>query len=261
MTILDEIVLYKKSLLEGGYYHKKLNTLKGQNIRNTSTLESTLKMSKQLAIIAEIKSKSPTVDNLPTRNLTQQVKAYEAYGADAISILTDERYFEGSFERLQLLAQETTLPILCKDFMIHPLQIDVAKKAGANIILLIVNILTDEALRQLYQYATSLDLEVIVEVHDNEELERAHRLHPKIIGVNNRDLKHFVTDVKHTNTILHHKQQGTYYISESGIHTKADVESIVSSGIDGLLIGEALMRCDDLSQMLPSLKLKKVSTL
>ncbi len=258
MTILDEIVAYKKELLKDGYYTKKLSDLDEVDITHKQTFESQLAQADQLSVIAEIKSKSPTLSELPGRDLKQQVKAYEAYGANAVSILTDEHYFGGSYERLQTLTQVTDLPVLCKDFVVDPIQIDVAKKAGASIILLIVNVLTDQQLKALYDYAISKNLEVLVEVHDKEELERAYKLDPKIIGVNNRDLKRFVTDVLHTNEILENKKAGYYYISESGIRNKQDVASIINAGIDGLLIGESLMKCDDLSQFLPSLKLDKV---
>ena len=258
MTILDEIVAYKKELLKDGYYTKKLSDLDEVDITHKKTFESQLAQADQLSVIAEIKSKSPTLSELPGRDLKQQVKAYEAYGANAVSILTDEHYFGGSYERLQTLTQVTDLPVLCKDFVVDPIQIDVAKKAGASIILLIVNVLTDQQLKALYDYAISKNLEVLVEVHDKEELERAYKLDPKIIGVNNRDLKRFVTDVLHTNEILENKKAGYYYISESGIRNKQDVASIINAGIDGLLIGESLMKCDDLSQFLPSLKLDKV---
>lgn len=153
---------------------------------------------------------------------------------------------------------KTSLPVLCKDFIIDPIQIDVAKRAGASMILLIVNILSDEQLESLYKYATQQGLDVLVEVHDQEELARAHQLQPELIGVNNRDLRTFITDVEHTNQILRDKQSGFLYISESGIHSREDVERIMPSGIEGLLIGEALMKCEDLSQFLPSLKLNKV---
>ena len=153
---------------------------------------------------------------------------------------------------------KTSLPVLCKDFIIDPIQIDVAKRAGASMILLIVNILSDEQLESLYKYATQQGLDVLVEVHDQEELARAHQLQPELIGVNNRDLRTFITDVEHTNQILRDKQSGFLYISESGIHSREDVEQIIPSGIEGLLIGEALMKCEDLSQFLPSLKLNKV---
>ncbi|MEB6800373.1 indole-3-glycerol phosphate synthase TrpC [Staphylococcus saprophyticus] len=259
MTILDEIVDYKRNLIKEGYYEEKLKTLNEVDITHKSSFKSQLDESNQLAVIAEIKSKSPTLDQLPNRDLAQQVKDYEANGANAVSILTDEHYFGGSYERLQDLTLQSTLPVLCKDFVVDKIQIDVAKKAGASIILLIVNVLTDQQMKDLYQYATSLNLEVLVEVHDKEELERAYKLKPQIIGVNNRDLKRFVTDVLHTNEILENKKEGYYYISESGIRDEQDVANVVESGIDGLLIGESLMKCEDLSQFLPGLKLTKVT--
>ncbi|MBO0928428.1 indole-3-glycerol phosphate synthase TrpC [Staphylococcus sp. 30400_3112M30941] len=260
MTILEEIVEYKQSLLQNGYYQDKLNTLKSVNIQNKKSFIGAIEQEPKLAIIAEIKSKSPTVNDLPERDLSQQISDYEKYGANAVSILTDEKYFGGSFERLQELTTKTTLPVLCKDFIIDPLQIDVAKQAGASMILLIVNILSDKQLRELYEYATSQSLEVLVEVHDCKELERAYKINPKLIGVNNRDLKRFVTKVEHTNIILENKQPNHYYISESGIHDTSDVRKILHSGIDGLLIGEALMRCDNLSEFLPQLKMQKVKS-
>lgn len=257
MTILDEIVEYKRELLANGYYDKKLEELKEVDVSSKPTFKESMDNSEELVVISEIKSKSPSLPELPPKDLEQQVRDYEANGANAVSILTDEKYFGGSYERLQSLTTQTNLPVLCKDFVVDPIQIDVAKKAGASIILLIVNVLTDEQLRELYDYAQSLNLEALVEVHDKEELTRAYKLDPEIIGVNNRDLKRFVTDIQHTNEILKERKDGYYYISESGIHTVEDVESIVDSKIDGLLIGESLMKSDNLSEFLPSLKLKK----
>lgn len=212
LTILDEIVQYKKQLLNDGYYTDKIKHIKKVDVSYKSALETTLK---------------------------------------------DEKYFGGSFERLQTLTQLTHLPVLCKDFIIDPLQIDLAKRAGASIILLIVNILTNDTLQSLYHYAISQNLEVLVEVHNKEELERAYQIKPKIIGINNRDLKTFITKVEHTNDILEMKKEGYYYISESGITTLNDVKKIVSSGIDGLLVGGALMNSNNISSLLPSLKLNK----
>lgn len=257
MTILDEIVAYKKELLKDGYYTKKLSDLDEVDITHKKTFESQLAQADQLSVIAEIKSKSPTLSELPGRDLKQQIKAYEAYGANAVSILTDEHYFGGSYERLQTLTQVTDLPVLCKDFVVDPIQIDVAKKAGASIILLIVNVLTDQQLKALYDYAISKNLEVLVEVHDKEELAIAHKTNAELIGVNNRDLKRFVTDVKHTNEILTTKKQGVTYISESGIRTEEDIVEITKSGVDGALIGETLMKHPDLETFLPSIRVLK----
>ena len=232
MTILSEIVKYKQSLLQNGYYQDKLNTLKSVKIQNKKSFINAIEKEPKLAIIAEIKSKSPTVNDLPERDLSQQISDYEKYGANAVSILTDEKYFGGSFERLQALTTKT----------------------------LIVNILSDKQLKDLYNYAISQNLEVLIEVHDRHELERAYKVNAKLIGVNNRDLKRFVTNVEHTNTILENKKPNHYYISESGIHDASDVRKILHSGIDGLLIGEALMRCDNLSEFLPQLKMQKVKS-
>ena len=143
MTILDEIVEYKQALLAKGYYDEQLNKLGSVDVTHKQSYINQLKHSEQLGIIAEIKSKSPSLNQLPEKDLGQQVRDYERYGASAISVLTDERYFGGSFERLQDLTMKTSLPVLCKDFIIDPIQIDVAKRAGASMILLIVNILSD----------------------------------------------------------------------------------------------------------------------
>ncbi|NHM78330.1 indole-3-glycerol phosphate synthase TrpC [Staphylococcus chromogenes] len=258
MNILDEIVLYKKRLLNEGYYEQKRQTLPTVDVSYKSKLIDQLRESDCIEVIAEIKSKSPTVSNIPERNLEEQILAYQKGGAAAISILTDEHYFNGSFERLVDLTKKTTLPVLCKDFIIDERQIDVAKQAGASIILLIVHILTDEALQRLYDYARQLNLEVLVEVHSTEELKRAHQLQPNLIGVNNRDLERFITDVTHTNTILESKREDIFYISESGIKTTRDIEQLVPSGIHGVLIGESLMKASDPVLLLQSFKYQRI---
>ncbi|UEX90412.1 indole-3-glycerol phosphate synthase TrpC [Staphylococcus ratti] len=260
MSILDEIVTYKKMLLETGYYEAKLKTLPHVDVHHKSTLVERLEQSRHVEVIAEIKSQSPTVRDIPERPLEHQIQAYCEGGAAAISILTDEQFFNGTFERLADLTQQTDLPVLCKDFMIDERQIDVAKRAGASIILLIVHILSDAQLKRLYRYAQQLNLEVLVEVHNERELERAQRLCPKIIGVNNRDLQHFVTKVEHTNKILKNKSNDIYYISESGIKTSTDVEKIVPSGIHGVLVGETLMKAEYPATLLQTFKRKRVGS-
>lgn len=257
MTILDEIVAYKKVLLKNHYYEEKIKKLEKVNINNKKTFAEHVSADSQLNIIAELKAKSPTVVDIPTKNMEEQALLYEKYGASAISILTDEKYFDGSYERLQSLSTKTNLPVLCKDFVIDEKQIDLAKHVGASIILLIVNILTEETLKKLYDYAVERQLEVLVEVHDKAELEIAHRIGARLIGVNNRDLKTFITDVTHTNEILSEIKENVIYISESGIKTVEDIENIIDSGIDGALIGESLMKHPDLKTFLPQLKVDK----
>lgn len=257
MTILDEIVEYKKSLLATNYYETKMEELEKVDVQHKTTFLNRVKTDDRLNIIAELKAKSPTVSDIPKRDMATQIKLYEQYGASAISILTDEKYFDGSYERLQSLTTKTTLPVLCKDFIIDKRQIDLAHQVGASIILLIVNILTETQLKDLYEYATQKGLEVLVEVHDKEELAIAHKTNAELIGVNNRDLKRFVTDVKHINEILTTKKQGVTYISESGIRTEEDILEITKSGVDGALIGETLMKHPDLETFLPSIRVLK----
>lgn len=257
MTILDDIVVYKKQLLDEGYYERLLDSLEEVDVSHKRTLAEQFENDHTIGVIAEIKSKSPTVSDIPERNLEEQLRLYTAGGASAISILTDEKYFGGNYERLAALTQQTDVPVLCKDFMIDERQIDVAKKAGASIILLIVNILTDEALARLYNYATALGLEVLVEVHDQAELARAHRIQPQLVGVNNRDLRTFTTDVRHTGQIITEREPNIHYISESGIKTVSDIETLVPTGIAGILVGETLMKADDPKAQLRSFKLTK----
>lgn len=257
MTILDDIVVYKQRLIAEGYYAHLLETLEAVDVSHKPTLAAQLEKDTTVGVIAEIKSKSPTVSDIPSRDISSQLQMYTEGGASAISILTDEHYFGGNYDRLVTLSQQTPVPVLCKDFMIATCQIDVAKKAGASIILLIVNILTDDTLKHLYDYATSQGLEVLVEVHDREELARAHQLQPQLIGINNRDLRNFKTDVQHTAQILTTRQPGIYYISESGIKTTQDIETLVPTGIAGVLIGETLMKAEDPKAQLQAFKFRK----
>ena len=257
MTILDEIVAYKQTLLASGYYDDLMNQLPKVSVDHKPTLQALIEKDTHVAVIAEVKSKSPSVSDIPVRDLETQVAAYTEAGASAISILTDEKYFGGSFERLVSLTQQTALPVLCKDFMISKKQIDVAYHAGASIILLIVNILSDAQLKDLYDYARQKGLEVLVEVHDQVELARALCIQPTLIGVNNRDLRTFKTDVQHTLNILKTREVGVHYISESGIRTAEDVEKLAPVGIDGVLVGETLMKADNVTETLTQLRVVK----
>lgn len=257
MNVLDEIVAYKRALLDSSYYDEKLQTLSAVDVRGKKTLSDQLANDSCLTVIAELKAKSPTVKDIPKRDMLTQLQDYERYGAGCVSILTDERYFAGSFERLHTLTQQTCLPVLCKDFIIDSKQLHLAKQVGASVVLLIVHILEDDLLKNLYHQAVELGLEVLVEVHNKNELNRAHALGATIIGVNNRDLSSFVTDIHTTKRLLTQKLLGRHYISESGIHTLDDVKNVQTAGIDGILVGEALMKSDDLATFLPQLRLPK----
>ncbi len=170
------------------------------------------------------------------------MKTYEECGAGAVSVLTDGHFFKGSFYDLQTAREESSIPLLCKDFIIDKIQIDRAYEAGADIILLIVAALTKEKLKELYSYVLEKGLEAIVEVHDEQELEIAIQLNPHVIGINNRNLKTFEVDLSQTEKLGKRlNEEKLLWISESGIHSKEDIIRVKRAGAKGVLVGEALM--------------------
>ena len=183
-----------------------------------------------MAMIAEIKRASPSKGIINQHvDPVKQARLYEANGASAISVLTDTPFFKGSMEDLRQVRRTVNVPILCKDFIIHEIQIDHAKAAGANIILLIAAALDDKRLADLYAYATSKNLEVICEVHNELEMDRALRLNPTLVGVNNRDLKTFKVDLSVTGRIAQMTANtDIILIGESGIRNQADVEELAA---------------------------------
>ncbi|WP_404451048.1 indole-3-glycerol phosphate synthase TrpC [Virgibacillus necropolis] len=202
-----------------------------------------------MQIIAEIKRSSPSKGAIDMAvDPVMQAKQYERLGASAISVLTDQTFFNGSMEDLRAVRSAVNLPLLCKDFMIDQIQIDQAKQAGANIILLIVAALSESKLHELYHYAKQENLEVLCEVHDEAEMEVAIKLGANIIGINNRNLKTFEVDLSVTERLASMvNDPSTILISESGIRSRDDVERAAQAGAKGILVGETLMRSEDLA--------------
>lgn len=253
MTILDKILTEKtKEIMQ----LINVPLLKTEQ-KNVPTLKSQLANATQMQIIAEIKRASPSKGVIAMEiDPAEQAKQYEKAGAAAISVLTDRPFFNGSMKDLQAVREAVDIPILCKDFIIDTIQIDHAKAAGANIILLIVAALDEEQFKLLYDYALELDLEVLVEVHNEEEMKRALAVHPEIIGMNNRNLKTFKVDLKVTETLAQMvKNTNTLLISESGMKTRSDVERAVEAGTDGILVGETLMRTSNIEEMFGELQI------
>lgn len=199
-----------------------------------------------LSVIAEIKRASPSKGAIALDvDVVAQGKQYEVSGATVISVLTDETYFKGSMDDLAAVAAAVDIPVLCKDFIIDRIQIDRAKAHGARLILLIVAALDQETLADLHAYAQAEELEVLVEVHNEEELRRAEAIDAQIIGINNRNLKKFEVDLQTSIGLLEQKQPDVRYISESGIKTVEEAQRLHVAGADGILVGETLMRADD----------------
>jgi indole-3-glycerol phosphate synthase len=198
---------------------------------------------RHLAVIAEVKKASPSVGVIdPNFDALRQARMYIDGGASCMSILTDEKFFHGSLAYLSKIAAFSPIPLLRKDFTIHECQIYEAVVAGADAVLLIVAALDDETLRRLYEAARAVQLDVLVEVHDLREMERALELGADLIGINNRNLKTFVIDLATTEALAEEVPDDVVLVSEAGNKTPADALRALEAGASAILVGEALMR-------------------
>ncbi|MDA8246750.1 indole-3-glycerol phosphate synthase TrpC [Acidithiobacillus sp.] len=197
----------------------------------------------QAAVIAEIKKASPSAGVIREDfNPVTIAWDYATHGAACLSVLTDAHYFQGADLYLTAAREACTLPVLRKDFCIDPYQVWEARAIGADAILLIVAALSDAELQGLEATAQSLDLAVLVEVHDVAELQRALKLRTPLIGINNRDLRRFVTTIETTLQLLSEIPEGRIVVTESGIHCREDVATLRAAGVGAFLVGEAFMR-------------------
>jgi indole-3-glycerol phosphate synthase len=200
-----------------------------------------------VSVIAEHKRRSPSAGTIREgATVSEVVLAYERGGAAAISILTEGRHFGGSLDDLREARATCSLPILRKDFIVDPYQLYESAAAGADAILLIVAALEPRVLVALYTEARTLDLDVLVEVHDEDELECAlEQIDADVIGINNRDLGDFSVDVERTFELLADIPAGKTVVSESGFHSREQLDALERVGVDGVLVGESLMRAPD----------------
>jgi indole-3-glycerol phosphate synthase len=200
-----------------------------------------------ISVIAEYKRRSPSAGTIREgATVADVVTAYERAGAAALSVLTEGPHFGGSLADLREARAASTLPILRKDFVVDHYQLFESAAAGADAILLIVAALEPRELTRLHHEALALDLDVLVEVHDQRELEVALELDADVIGINNRDLTDFTIDLERTFELLSDVPAGKTVVSESGITTREQLDQLERVGIDAVLVGEALMRADDM---------------
>ncbi|MGB0416944.1 MAG: indole-3-glycerol phosphate synthase TrpC [Coraliomargarita sp.] len=254
MDKLTEIMAAKRHALKDlirPVRDQELEHLAGIQRQGGSFLEA-LARKDRLSVIAEIKRKSPSAGEIAAANLdaVEQARKYVNAEADCFSVLTDTDYFGGTLKDLWdvvefLEEHQRTTPCLRKDFMIHPIQVLEAAEAGARCILIIVRALEDDDIQALYDAARLAGLDALFEIHEECELEKALKFDPKIIGVNNRDLKRFKTDLAVSELLIPQIPDGIVKVSESGIFEPEDAERASACGADAILVGEALMRAED----------------
>ncbi len=207
-----------------------------------------------LGLIAEVKKASPSVGIIaPNFDPLAIARAYQAGGAHALSILTDKEFFQGDISYLSQIRKAVDLPLLRKDFIVHEVQIAEAAVAGADAILLIVAALEQERLGALYAEAHALQLDVLVEVHNMDELERALDLGANCIGINNRNLTTFEVDLATTENLSEEVPESVILVCESGLKTQADTQRALDAGCNAILVGETLMRAGDVSAQIHAL--------
>ena len=247
MTILNDIVKNTQEKLIEKKANMPLEEIKSQ-LKNLELPRGVFKenlINKDQAIIAEIKKASPSAGIISENfNPIEKAKEYEAFGASALSILTEEDFFQGSNQFLMDVKAITKLPIIRKDFMVDEYQIYEAKLMGADCILLIVSVLSDDEITQFTELAETLELDYLIEVHDEDELRRVEHFENAMIGVNNRNLKTFEVDLSNSINLKKLFKGDNLFIAESGIKNQDDIDELKNHDIHAFLIGESLMKGD-----------------
>ncbi|MBN2030393.1 indole-3-glycerol phosphate synthase TrpC [bacterium] len=254
MSILDTIIIEKISEVERIKETLSIDFLTKKPFPETRDFKSNL-VTDQMAVIAEIKKQSPSAGVIRENfDPVAIAKAYKKAGAEAVSVLTDEKFFGGKNAFLQQVRQCVDLPILRKEFIIDEFQIYESRYLGADAVLLIACMLSENTLRNFIQIASQLDMDCLVEVHSEQDIEKSLRTGAGIIGINNRDLDTFRVDIDTSLSLKKKIPDGIVTISESGIKTREDVLKLEESGFQAVLIGETLMREKQIENKLRELK-------
>jgi indole-3-glycerol phosphate synthase len=256
--ILDEILAHKRLEVEAAKSSTHLADLKARIAAQTPVrgFSGTLRAraAAGIAVIAEVKKGSPSKGIICTDfDPVAIARAYQAGGAACLSVLTDKRFFFGHLGVLEKVRAAVALPLLRKDFIIDPYQLYEARACGADAVLLIVSALSEDQLKDLTLEAETLQLEVLTEIHDEMELEVALNLGARLIGINNRNLKTFQTDLAVTEKLLPLIPADCFVVSESGINCRTDIDRLLRAGAKGFLVGESLMREKDRGSKLTGL--------
>ena len=251
MTILDRILETKRAEVAARKATTSLAELDARIARQSAPRGFRAALDARAAtghaLIAEIKQASPSKGLIRADfDPPAHARAYQAGGATCLSVLTDEPWFQGTDSYLTAARDASSLPVLRKDFMIDPWQAPESRAIGADAILLIMAALDDQLLAEIEASAIECQMDVLVEVHDAREMERAMKLKSRLIGVNNRDLRDFSVDFARTYDLIGKAPAGCTFVAESGLTTRADLDAMAEHGVHCFLIGEALMRQDDI---------------
>jgi indole-3-glycerol phosphate synthase len=257
--ILDKIVAVKRQEVAAALARKPLSAMRADAESRVLTRDFVGAMRAKIAaglpaVIAEVKKASPSKGILRPDFIPADIaQSYAEHGAACLSVLTDQQFFQGSVDYLKQARASCDLPVLRKDFMIDPYQVYEARAMGADCILLIAACLDDAQMQSLEALAMSLDMAVLIEVHDHAELERALKLKTPLLGINNRNLKTFEVSLDATLGMIKDVPADRLLVTESGITTTADVQRMRTAGVQAFLVGEAFMRADDPGQALAQL--------
>jgi indole-3-glycerol phosphate synthase len=256
-TVLDKIVANKRGEVEAARARLPVAELEDRlgSAPPIRAFEAGLRQADGVAVIAEVKKASPSAGVLRADfDPVAIARTYTQHGAAAISVLTDEPFFQGSLAYLSAIRAAVAPPLLRKDFILDRYQLVEARAAGADAILLIAEILEQSQLARLVRETQALGMEALVELYDADNLPRVVDSGARLIGVNNRDLRSFVTRLEHTLEIAPRIPAGCLLVSESGIRTRQDVLRLQAAGVKAVLIGETLMRAPDIGAMLDELR-------
>ena len=257
--ILDKIVAVKRQEVAAALARKPLAAMRADAESRVLTRDFVGAMRAKIAaglpaVIAEVKKASPSKGILRPDFIPADIaQSYAEHGAACLSVLTDQQFFQGSIDYLKQARASCDLPVLRKDFMVDPYQVYEARAMGADCILLIAACLDDAQMQSLEALAMSLDMAVLVEVHDGAELQRALQLKTPLLGINNRNLKTFDVSLDTTLGLIKEVPAGHLLVTESGISTVADVQRMRAAGVQAFLVGEVLMRADEPGQALAEL--------
>lgn len=263
VPVLDEIVAHKRTEVAAAKAERPLAELDRQldGASPVRHFADALATGNEMRLIAEIKKASPSAglirEDFDPVTIAQ---TYANHGASCLSVLTDERFFQGQLEFLTAVRDSVTLPVLRKDFLIDPYQIVEARVAGADCVLLIAECLTETELADLYARTIELGMDALIEIYEPGNLDRVLALKPRLLGINNRNLKTMTTSLSHTLDLIDRVPDDVLLVSESGIRTHEDVVRLHSAGVQAMLVGESLMRADDIGQQVDDLLGRDLNT-